>query len=138
MGFVMHDRDHGPVRLSWVLATEQPEGLARFYAEVLEATARRGLSDSHWLVDVGEGEPLQFYCPSRARTPDPKGRSWAPCLTRMTPDQPLNVVRAWSALASEHGAEQKEDPRLEPFGAECWMQDPEGHAFLLLVTSSSC
>jgi hypothetical protein len=31
------------------------------------------------------------------------------------------------------GASVVEPARLEPFGAECWMNDPEGNAFLMLI-----
>ena len=131
----MDERDPGPVHLSWVLATSNPDQLAYFYAAVLECQARRGLSDSHWLVNAGQGAALQFYRPSRARDPEPQGRAWSPCLNRTTSGDPLVAVTAWSSQACDRGAQRKESPRLESFGAECWMRDPEGHAFLLLVTS---
>jgi hypothetical protein len=31
------------------------------------------------------------------------------------------------------GARRREAARLESFGAECWMEDPEGQPFLTLV-----
>jgi hypothetical protein len=31
------------------------------------------------------------------------------------------------------GASVVEPARLEPFGAECWMNDPEDNAFLVLI-----
>ena len=34
------------------------------------------------------------------------------------------------------GAELIESPRLDFFGAEAWMKDPEGNQFLLLVSSN--
>jgi len=124
------------IDLSWVLACDAPDRLARFYAALLDTSAQQGLSTSHWIVRGPQGMRLQFYRPSSQRPAELRGRAWSPCFQRSSPSQPLASLETWSALISERGAVLKEPARLEPFGAECWMQDPEGNLFLLLVTES--
>ena len=124
-------------QLSWVLASPEPERLASFYAALLGVDARAGFSSSHWLVTTTAGADLQFYRPSRQRSLAAQGRAWSPCFSEQTEDEPLQLLQHWCEQACEQGAQQGDAPRLEPFGAECWMKDPDGNDFLLLVTPSS-
>ncbi len=43
----------------------------------------------------------------------------------------------WLEQAQGIGAVVEEEPRLESFGAEAWLNDPEGNALLLLVPVQS-
>lgn len=123
------------VTLSWVIPCDQPQALAAFYAGLLGEVPRAGLSPSHWLVSP-EGKPLlQFYRPSSTRDLPPKGRAWSPCLSQATDQDPLAALQHWCDQAQRQGAAVQEPARLESFGAECWMVDPERNAFLLLITT---
>ena len=128
---------HAERQLTWVLASLEPERLAQFYAALLGLDPRPGLSPSHWLVTTATGLDLQFYRPSRQRSLAAQGRAWSPCFSEQTEDEPLQLLQHWCEQACEQGAQQGDAPRLEPFGAECWMKDPDGNDFLLLVTPSS-
>ena len=127
----------GSVRLTWVIPSDHPQRLAVFYAALLGEVPRAGRSPSHWLVSPQGMPELQFYRPSSKRELPPKGRAWSPCLSQTTNADPLVVLQRWCDQAQRQGAEVQEPARLEPFGAECWMVDPERNAFLLLITPQS-
>ncbi|TCD57287.1 VOC family protein [Synechococcus sp. BS55D] len=121
--------------LSWVLASKEPKALAAFYASLFQTAHRPGLAATHWLVDLPDGGLLQIYRPSRQRSSPVPGQALAPCLqrTEVSPHQAFAALQRWIADACQLGASIREDPRLESFGAECWLEDPEGHGVLLLV-----
>ena len=122
-----------PITLNWVLAAKEPEHLARFYASLLELKASRGLSSHHWRLMIPGGTTLEIYRPSRHRPFPDRGRALAPCLRHSPHQDPLATLLEWLARAQDLGAVVEEEPRLESFGAEAWLNDPEGNALLLLV-----
>ena len=118
--------------LSWVLAAEDPQRIAAFYAALLECPQKQGFSPSHWIVDLAGGCHLEIYRPSRQRPFPLRGRALAPCL-RLAPSKvPLEHLQqqlpVWIAL----GASLIEPARLEAFGAEVWLGDPEGNSVLVV------
>lgn len=119
---------------SLVLAADDPAALAVFYGHLLATSPLAGLSDRHWRLPWPAGGVLEIYAPSRARPlPRQRGRL-ALCLQRRaTAAAALALLEAWVAEACGHGAVPAEAARLEPFGAEAWLLDPEGNALLLLV-----
>lgn len=119
---------------SVVLAAEDPGALAAFYADLVGAPPRQGLSASHWRLPLPGGGLLELYAPSRLRPPGPVGGRLALCLSRRGDGDGLN---AWISAACARGAQLQEGPRQEPFGWEAWLQDPEGNPLLLLVTPAS-
>ena len=56
-----------PEQISWVLASQEPEQLALFYAELFHCKASAGFSSRHWLVPLGAGFSLEIYQPSSRR-----------------------------------------------------------------------
>ena len=48
---------------------------------------------------------------------------------------PLAGLEAWIATSLGLGATLLAPARLEPFGAEAWLLDPEGNRLLLLVAA---
>ena len=119
--------------LSWVLAANNPQSLAEFYAKALECSCRAGLSDQHWMVSLPTGGTLQIYCPSRQRPWPVRGAALSPCFQRIGTDHPETELGRWIQQLETLGARRREAARLESFGAECWMEDPEGQPFLTLV-----
>ena len=122
--------------LSWILASRQPRQLAGFYAELLNTSVRSGLADHHWIVPLKPSGTLQIYTPSRSRPWPTSGSVLAPCLQRQVDVDPLAALTRWQEQVMALGGRSTESPRREPFGAECWMEDPEGQRFLLLVLPS--
>ena len=119
--------------LSWVLAANNPQSLAEFYAKALGCSCRAGLSDQHWMVSLPTGGTLQIYRPSRLRPWPIRGAALAPCFQRVGSDHPETELGHWIEQLEALGARRREAARLESFGAECWMEDPEGQPFLTLV-----
>ena len=119
--------------LSWVLAANNPQSLAEFYARAWGCSCRAGLSDQHWMVSLPTGGPLQIYCPSRQRPWPVRGAALSPCFQRIGTDHPETELGGWIQQLEALGARRREAARLESFGAECWMEDPEGQPFLTLV-----
>jgi len=119
--------------LSWVLAANNPQSLAEFYAKALGCSCRAGLSDQHWMVSLPTGGTLQIYCPSRQQPWPVRGAALSPCFQRIGTDHPETELGGWIQQLEALGARRREAARLESFGAECWMEDPEGQPFLTLV-----
>ena len=124
----------GPIESAIVLAADDPQQLAGFYGLLLGRAPEPGLSARHWRLPLPSGGRLEIYAPS-SRRPRPRqhGRLGV-CATRPAgPDQALQLLHDWRLQLLAQGAVELEPVRLEPFGAEAWMADPEGNPFLLLV-----
>jgi hypothetical protein len=117
-----------------VLAADDPTALARFYGALLNTEVEEGVNPSHWRVPWPAGGWLELYAPSHRRLqPRQQGRL-ALCLQRRAVGADLLAsLETWTAAALALGAALQEPPRLEPFGAEAWLLDPEGNRLLLLV-----
>ena len=125
------------MQISWVLAAEDSVNLAQFYSELFQATLMPGFADHHCIVQFSDGTRLEIYRPSRKRPFPARGRALAPCL-RLKPSQdPQLELQRLVNTALQHGASLLEAARLEPFGAEAWIHDPEGNPLLLLVPLAS-
>jgi len=121
------------ITTTWVLAAQDPANLARFYGALLGVEPITGLSSQHWRIPLPAGDELEIYRPSRHRPFPDRGRALAPCLRQSARPDPLEVLQEWVNEAVASGAVVVEPPRREVFGAECWLNDPEGNAVLLLV-----
>jgi len=122
-----------PVTSALVLAADDPQALAAFYAVLAGASVSAGFSAAHWRVPLPEMGWLELYRPSRQR-PLPPGRGrLAVCLKRQGDGPALEL---WMQQALALGAQRLEAPRQEAFGCEVWMLDPEGNGLLLLVSCS--
>ena len=122
-----------PDQISWVLASHDPAGLAAFYAALFGVCAHQGFSTSHWVIALSEGSQMEIYKPSSKRPFPNRGQHLAPCLRLQSSLDPLDQLTSrlpvWCAL----GASIAEPPRLEAFGAECWLLDPEKNSVLVVV-----
>ena len=129
----MPNMSAGTTSLSWVLVANNPQSLAEFYAKALGCSCRAGLSDHHWIVSLPTGGTLQIYRPSRQRPWPIRGAALAPCFQQIGTNNPLAELGRWIEQLEALGARRRETTRLESFGAECWMEDPEGQPFLTLM-----
>ena len=122
-----------PLSAALVLAADDPEALATFYAALVKALPAPGFSAAHWRVSLPGMGWLELYHPSRQR-PLPPGRGrLAVCLKRQGDGAALEL---WIEQALALGAQRLEAPRQEAFGCEVWLLDPEGNGLLLLVSGS--
>ena len=125
------------IQISWVLAAEDSARLATFYSELFQATLKAGVAEHHCIVQFSDGTQLEIYQPSRRRPFPARGRALSPCL-RLSPSQePLPELQRLLSNALLRGGSLLEEARLEPFGAEAWIHDPEGNALLLLAPLAS-
>lgn len=116
-----------------LIAARIPRELAEFYSDAIKAKLSKGFNDEHWLVQCTNGLVIQVYRPS-VKGPWPnRGRSIAPCLQAEPSATPLIVLERWVSDLKSNGAKVLDSPKLEIFGAESWLSDPEDNAFLLLV-----
>ncbi len=116
-----------------VLAADDPEALARFYGAVLGVAPCPGLGPNHWRVPWAGGG-LEVYAPSRAR-PQPRQPGRLALALHRPADgaAPPGVLQRWVEAVQTLGAVPLHPPRLESFGAEAWLLDPEGNRLLLVV-----
>ncbi len=121
------------IELSFIFASNKPKKLAEFYSFALQAEIQRGISKDHWFISNPHGIKIQFYLPSRNRQTLTALNSMGLCLQGAASADPLVAIEQWSELLASKGALSTERARLESFGAESWMKDPEGNAFLLLI-----
>ena len=125
------------IKISWVLAAKDSAKLASFYCELFQAKLNPGVADHHCIVQFSDGTQLEIYQPSRRRPFPDRGKALAPCL-RLSPSQePLPQLQWLLSNALQCGGSLLEEARLEPFGAEAWIHDPEGNALLLLAPLAS-
>ena len=121
------------IQISWVLAAEDSTRLATFYCELFQATLKPGVAEHHCIVQFSDGTQLEIYQPSRRRPFPDRGKALAPCLRLSPSQQPLLALQRLLSNALQCGGSLLEEARLEPFGAEAWIQDPEGNPLLLLA-----
>ena len=129
----------GTSQASLVLAADDSPRLAAFYGRLLGCPPRAGLGPSHWRLTLPNGSELEIYTPSRARPlPRQIGRL-SLCLHQegKADPGPHCQLQRWVDLALAAGAWLEQEPRLEPFGAEAWLWDPEGNRLLLLIRHGS-
>ncbi|AII49487.1 hypothetical protein KR52_10075 [Synechococcus sp. KORDI-52] len=125
------------MQISWVLAAEDPARLASFYSELLHATVKPGVAKHHCIVEFSDGTRLEIYRPSRQRPFPIRGRALAPCLKLPPSQEPLPELQRLLNTSLQCGGLLLDEARLEPFGAEAWVHDPEGNPLLLLVPLAS-
>jgi hypothetical protein len=123
-----------PTQASVVLAADDSRRLAAFYGTLLGCPPEPGFSASHWRLPWPGGGRLEIYGPSRARPlPRQIGRL-SLCLQKDCADErPLELLQGWIDSLLAAGASLEQPPRVEPFGAEAWLLDPEGNRLLLWV-----
>tara|TARA_B100001939_G_C16718656_1_gene520237 strand:- start:298 stop:747 length:450 start_codon:yes stop_codon:yes gene_type:complete len=124
-----------PISITWVLAAHAPEPLARFYALAFGTVAEQGFSRQHWRVPLADGGCLEIYRPSRSRPFPERGRTLAPCLRLSACEHPLELLEACLPELIASGARVQQPPRVEPFGAEAWLEDPEQNPLLVVAPS---
>jgi hypothetical protein len=118
-----------------VLAADDPYALATFYGSLLGCTPVAGMQAHHWRLPWSAGGWLEIYRPSRARPQPRHGGRLALCLRRVVADGAAAGLATWIVHAEALGARRLEEPRVESFGAEVWLLDPEGNRLLLLSAS---
>ncbi len=119
--------------ISFIIASKEPLKLAKFYQAAMSYQIISRNLDKHCLLRNPEGSFLDIYRPSKKSILISKGNSSSICFRTKPSTNPITTIYKWNEKLISFGSISLEDPRLEVFGAECWMADPEGNNFLLLV-----
>ena len=122
------------IKLGYVIASKAPHVLAQFYSCAFGLEIQGESTQAYFYLINSEGMKLHIYRPSRKAVWPPKGMTCSICAEKDNSSMPLIDIKKWSDELIKKGAASLEDPREENFGAECWMADPEGNYFLILVT----
>ena len=125
-----------PIQLSVVIASEQPQWLSEFYAFATNGDLQVGNNKDHYLIAHQYGVNIQIYRPSEKRSFSSPSKRATLCLQQPPSVSPLIAIKEWLKKLVAKGAVIKEPPRLEPFGAESWITDPEGNYLLIFVPIS--
>ena len=120
------------IEVEFVVSSGNPLELAQFYSFLCNGKILKGENKSHFLVLSSSGMRINLYRPSSRSDLINKGRGAAICLQKKIKSDRLTALREWIAEIISKGGEVLEE-RLEDFGAEAWMKDPEGNDFLIVV-----
>tara|TARA_Y100001968_G_scaffold333907_1_gene400907 strand:+ start:31302 stop:31688 length:387 start_codon:yes stop_codon:yes gene_type:complete len=121
------------IQITWVIAAMHPKEIASFYSNAFDIDFYQvDNSGDHWL-SKSDGADIQIYKPSDQKPFPSRGKAGSICFSEKSSGDPLSQIKEWIQKLSEYGAKTCEDFNNKPFGVECWMQDPEGNYFLLLV-----
>ena len=123
------------IQLGLVIASKHPKKLSEFYAFATNGEIRPGKSELHWRIVHKNGMTIHLYKPSLNRPCPEKGRASSLCLEQPPSLKPLLSIEDWAGTLILRGAKSVQSPKLESFGAEIWMMDPEDNHFLLLIPS---
>ena len=121
--------------VSLVLAARAPKKLAQFYAQVLEVKQSMGFTEDHWLVLHPNGMKLHIFNPSHKSPLNKTPGNFGLCIHGKPQLQPLSTIEKRILELVSMGARPIGEAKLESFGAEIWMMDPEDNHFLLLIPS---
>ena len=120
-------------QLSLVIASRNPKKLSEFYAFATNGDVTPGFNEDHYLVIHPCGLNLQVYRPSKRNLLREKGRALSLCLQQAPSSNPMSTISEWVTSLISRGAAVFEQPKLELFGAESWLIDPERNYFLIVV-----
>ena len=123
------------IHLGLAIASNQPHKLSEFYAFATNGELCPGENEEHWRVTHENGMSVHLYKPSKNRPLPSSGSSAILCLSKGPTQDPLLSIREWLATLVSVGAIVDQQPRVESFGAESWLKDPEGNYFLIFVPS---
>ena len=121
------------MNINFVIASKDPKGLSIFYSKINSDKVIKGFNSTHYFISLSNRSKIDFYQPGKDYEWINKGNSASLCFEGKASNEPLKDIETWSFELLASGGKVKLSPRLEKFGAEQWMLDPEGNNFLILV-----
>ena len=121
------------MNINFVIASKDPKGLSNFYGKINSDKVIKGFNSTHYFISLSNRSKIDFYRPGTDYEWKNRGNSASLSFEGKSSIQPLKAIEIWSLELLESGAKVKSSPRLEEFGAELWMIDPQGNHFLILV-----
>ena len=121
------------MNINFVIASENPRELCDFYAKINSDKANRGFNTTHYFISLSNQSKIHFYRPSENHEWQRKGNSTSLCFQGAPSMDPSKIIERWISEILKIGGSLKGKLKLEKFGSEQWMLDPEGNQFLILV-----
>jgi len=121
------------MKVNFVIASENPKELSRFYAKINSDKVNNGFNATHYFISLSSRSQIHFYRPNENHEWQRKGNSTSLCFERESSEDPVKIIKRWTSEISKIGGSVIGTLKLEKFGCEQWMLDPEGNQFLILV-----
>ena len=121
------------MNINIVIACKDPKGLADFYGKINSGKVIKGFSENHYFISLSNRSKIDFYKPAKDFEWTNRGNSVSLCFQGKPSIEPIKAIETWSLELLELGGAVTSSSKLEKFGAEKWMLDPEGNHFLILV-----
>ena len=121
------------MNINFVIASENPKELSAFYAKINSDKATKGFNTSHYFISLSNRSKIHFYRPNENHEGQRKGNSTALCFQGEPSEDPAAIIHRWTSEILKIGGSAMGITKLENFGSEQWMLDPEGNQFLILV-----
>ncbi len=124
------------IQVGLAIASKKPRKLSEFYVFATEGDLLSGFNQDHFLVVNCNGMTIEVYRPSEKEFWSDLGRASALCLKQEPSSQPLLSLNHWASSLIAKGANLISHPKIESFGVEAWMTDPEGNYFLIFIPNN--
>ena len=121
------------MNINFVIASKNPKELSDFYSKINSDKANKGLNSTHYFISLSDRSKIHFYKPNENHELQWKGNSVSLCFQDEPSEDPLKIIERWTSEILKIGGSPVGNPKLENFGSEQWMFDPEGNQFLILV-----
>ena len=121
------------MNINFVIAPENPRELSEFYSRINSDKANKGLNSNQYFISLSDRSKKHFYIPNENNELQRKGNSVSLCFQCEPSEDPLKIIEKWKSEILKIGDSPMGNPKLENFGSEQWMFDPEGNQFLILV-----
>ena len=121
------------MNIYFVIASETPKELSDFYAKINSDKVNKGFNATHYFISLSNRSKIHFYRPNKEHEWQRKGNSTSLCFQREPCSNPSKILQGWTSEILKIGGSAMGMSKLENFGSEQWMLDPEGNQFLILV-----
>ena len=121
------------MNINFVIASENPKELSDFYAKINSDKVNRGFNSTHYFISLSNRSKIHFYRPNKNHQWERKSNSTSLCFQCEPSKEPSKIIEKWKSELLKLGGSAVGITKMEDFGAEQWMFDPEGNRFLILV-----
>ncbi len=121
------------MNINFVIASKNPKELSGFYAKINSGKASKGFNSTHYFISLSNRSKIHFFKPNENHEWKRKGNSTSLCFQREPCIEPSIIIKSWTSEITKFGGSAIGIPKVENFGSEQWMLDPEGNQFLILV-----
>ena len=121
------------MNINFLIASENPKELSDFYAKINSDQANKGFNSTHYFISLSNRSKIHFFRPNEAHKCNREVNTTSLCFQGEPSHDPTKIIKSWISEILKIGGSVKGSSKLEEFGSEQWMLDPEGNQFLILV-----